>query len=184
MIEREEVIVVDASDRVVGAAPKLEAHVAGLLHRAVSVFVTDGRGNLLLQRRADGKYHSPGLWTNSCCGHPRPGESPAQGARRRLEEEMGITCPLEYAGSFHYRAEFPNGLIEHEIDHVFVGRWSGQPSPDASEVASWRWVPVSELQHDMQLWPRRYTAWLAPALATARRHALLGGGQESERAAG
>ena len=181
MIDQEQVIVVDASDRAVGTAPKLEAHVAGMLHRAVSVFVTDGAGRVLLQRRADGKYHSPGLWTNSACGHPRPGEDPEQAAARRLREEMGVRCALRHAGTFHYRAELPNGLVEHEIDQVFVGEWTGEPAPDAREVGAWQWVGLGELERDLREHPRRYTAWLADALKTARGHAMLGG---EERAAG
>ena len=181
-MEQERVIVVDASDRAVGTAPKLDAHVAGMLHRAVSVFVADGEGRVLLQRRADAKYHSAGLWTNSACGHPRPGESPVEAAARRLREEMGVDCALEHAGTFHYRAELGNGLVEHEIDHVFVGTWTGEPAPDPGEVGAWRWVPLGELARDVRERQSRYTAWLASALATARRHPLLAG--DEERAAG
>ena len=183
MTEQEQVIVVDVEDRAVGSAPKLEAHVAGMLHRAVSVFVTDGAGRVLLQRRALEKYHSAGLWTNSCCGHPRPGETPVQAAARRLVEEMGVRCALVPAGTFHYRADLPNGLVEHEIDHVFVGTWQGEPRPDPSEVAEWRWVTLGELQRDLREHPSRYTAWLAPALAQAESHPLLAPARVS-RAAG
>lgn len=183
MTEQEQVIVVDTTDRAVGTAPKLEAHLAGTLHRAVSVFVTDGRGRVLLQRRASGKYHSADLWTNSCCGHPRPGETPREAAARRLLEEMGVACALEHAGTFHYRAELPNGLVEHEIDHVFVGTWQGEPSPDPREVGAWRWATLGELRRDLRARPQRYTAWLPSALARASRHALLLD-TASERSAG
>lgn len=182
MIEQEQVIVVDASDRAVGTAPKLEAHVAGMLHRAVSVFVADGEGRVLLQRRADAKYHSAGLWTNSACGHPRPGEAPDEAAGRRLREEMGVRCALEHCGTFRYRADLPNGLVEHEIDHVFVGRWTGEPEPDPGEVGAWRWITVQELARDLREHPSRYTAWLPAALGTAIDHPLLAG--DGARAAG
>jgi isopentenyl-diphosphate delta-isomerase len=131
------------------------------------VFVFDAAGRLLLQQRARGKYHSAGLWSNTCCGHPRPGEETAAAAARRLHEEMGVGCPLEPTGSFTYRA--PVGeLVEHEIDHVFVGRFDGAPQPDAREVAAWRWVDPAELAMDLAARPERYSAWLDPALQRAR----------------
>lgn len=171
--EREELVVlVDDADAPVGTAPKLDAHRSGALHRAMSVFVTDGNGNLLLQQRAAGKYHSPRLWTNTCCGHPRPDEAPIDAAARRLQEEMGIQCRLAHAGTFRYHARLDGGLIEHEIDHVFVGRWRGRPSPDPSEVGAWRWAPLETLRADLAAHPELYTAWLRPALEVARR--LLG----------
>lgn len=169
--EREEhVVLVDDADREVGIAPKLGAHRSGALHRAMSVFVTDGDGNLLLQQRAAGKYHSPRLWTNTCCGHPRPDEATIDAAARRLHEEMGIQCRLEHAGTFRYRAALDGGLVEHEIDHVFVGRWRGRPTPEPSEVEGWRWVPVETLRADLAAHPERYTAWLGPALAVVVGH--------------
>ena len=168
------VVLVDDADREVGLAPKLGAHRSGALHRAVSVFVSDGAGNVLLQQRAAGKYHSPRLWTNTCCGHPRPDEDTIDAAARRLHDEMGIQCRLEHAGTFRYRAPLDGGLVEHEIDHVFVGRWRGRPAPDPSEVGGWRWVPVGTLRADLAAHPETYTAWLAPALEVAVRHPLLG----------
>ena len=170
----ERVVVVDADDQVVGTARKLEAHRIGVLHRAVSVLVTDGAGNVLLQRRASGKYHSGGLWTNTCCGHPRPGEPPAAAAARRLADEMGVRCALEHAGTFRYRAALHDGLVEHEIDHVFVGRWTGEPSPDPLEASEWQWVPASVLRGEVRRHPERYTAWLAQVLDTSAQHPLLG----------
>jgi len=134
----ERVVLVDERDREVGTAPKLAAHEDGALHRAFSVFVLNGHGELLLQRRADTKYHSAGLWTNTCCGHPRPGEPVAAAARRRLREEMGFDCEPAPAGTFVYRAEV-GGLVEHEYDHVFVGRHETDPLPDPAEVSEWRW---------------------------------------------
>ena len=171
--EREELVVlVDDADGPVGTARKLDAHRSGALHRAMSVFVTDGSGNVLLQQRAAGKYHSARLWTNTCCGHPRPDEATIDAAERRLHEEMGIQCRLEHAGTFRYRAALDGGLVEHEIDHVFVGRWRGRPAPEPSEVEGWRWVPVETLRADLAAHPELYTAWLAPALEVAVR--LLG----------
>src|SRR5918997_6672888 len=128
----EQVILVDEADREVGTGSKLEAHREGALHRAFSVFVFDRRGRLLLQKRAAGKYHSGGLWSNTCCGHPRPGEATAEAARRRLREEMNFDCELRAAFEFLYRAQFTNKLIEHEYDHVFVGEFGGVFVPDES----------------------------------------------------
>lgn len=171
--DEEQVVVVDEADRPVAVLPKLEAHRAGALHRAVSVFITDGGGRVLLQQRAAAKYHSPGLWTNTACGHPRPEEEPVDAAARRLADEMGVRCALMPAGIFHYRAELPNGLVEHEIDHVFVGRWRGRPIPDPAEVEAWRWMPLETLRADAEARPEAYTAWFAGALAVAASHPLL-----------
>lgn len=160
----EQVILVDERDREVGAGEKLAVHRAGQLHRAFSVFVVDAKGRLLLQRRAPGKYHSAGLWSNTCCGHPRPGEATAAAAHRRLREEMGFECPLTAAFSFVYRADLGNGLTEHELDHVFIGSFRGTPRPDPGEVAEWRAVPVGELRADLGARPQTYSAWLPTAL--------------------
>lgn len=164
MGEPERVILVDARDVPVGEAEKLEAHRRGALHRAFSVFLLDRAGRVLLQRRAASKYHSGSLWSNTCCGHPRPGEGAAAAAARRLQEEMGVQCPLEPAGAFVYRAQLGE-LVEHEYDHVFVGRFDGSPEPDPAEVAEWRWETRGELQADLAAHPERYTVWLAKALA-------------------
>ena len=158
------VVLVDRHDNEVGRAPKLQAHVDGVLHRAVSVFLFDDAGKVLLQRRALEKYHSGGLWSNTCCGHPRPGESPADAAHRRLREEMGILCALAPVGHFIYRAPLPDGLTEHELDHVFLGRFLGAPAPNPAEVSAWRWMPVADLVADHARRPERYTAWTGPAL--------------------
>ena len=158
------VVLVDESGRELGTATKLSVHVSGRLHRAVSVFVFDGEGRMLLQRRAAGKYHSGGLWSNTCCGHPRPGEPPAAAAHRRLREEMGFHCPLVPASSFVYRTALENGLIEHEHDEVFVGRFDGTPVPCLQEVEDWRWVAADELIADVSDHPSRYSAWFPIAL--------------------
>ncbi len=160
----ERVILVDEHDREVGTGEKLAVHQAGRLHRAFSVFVTDLAGRLLLQRRAPGKYHSAGLWSNTCCGHPRPGEPTPTAARRRLREEMGFDCPLAPAFSFIYSAALGNGLTEHELDHVFIGSFAGTPHPDPAEVAEWQAVAVGQLQAELAANPRAYSAWLPAAL--------------------
>ena len=167
------VVLVDMADRVLGTASKEQAHADGLLHRAVSVVITDEAGHVLLQRRAEHKYHSGGLWANTSCTHPRPGETARRAAIRRLREEMGIRCRIRPAGIYRYRARLTNGLVEHELDHVFIGRWQGEPRPDPDEVAEWRWISVAELLRDLSARPWRYSAWLGGVLARARAHPLL-----------
>jgi isopentenyl-diphosphate delta-isomerase len=160
----EQVILVDEQDRELGACEKLQAHREAALHRAFSVFVFDAAGRLLLQRRARTKYHSGGLWSNTACGHPRPGETTLAAASRRLREEMGFDCELREAFDFLYRAELPGGLVEHEFDHVFVGRFDGEPAPDASEVEGWRRATLEELREDLRRRPGDYSFWLRVAL--------------------
>ncbi|MEM7787978.1 MAG: isopentenyl-diphosphate Delta-isomerase, partial [Bacteroidota bacterium] len=157
----ERVVLVDADDREVGTADKLAVHRDGRLHRAVSVFLFDGDGRWLLQRRADGKYHSPGLWSNTACTHPRPGELPVDAASRRLEEEMGVRCLLQPAFTRVYRAELPGPepLVEHELDHVFVGHFEGEPVPADAEVSGWEWIDADALRADLRARPERYTPW-------------------------
>jgi isopentenyl-diphosphate delta-isomerase len=159
-LEREQVILVDASDRAIGTASKLSAHRDGRLHRAVSVLLFDPRGNVLLQRRAGHKYHSPGLWSNSCCGHPRPGETASTAAERRLQDELGMTCALRHAATFLYHADLGSGMHEHEIDHVFVGHTGTVPSPNPAEVADWRYASLSALDAEIRESPRSFTIWL------------------------
>jgi isopentenyl-diphosphate delta-isomerase len=159
----ERVVLVDERDRPLGDADKLDAHRQGRLHRAFSVFVVDGVGRLLLQRRAASKYHSGRLWSNTCCGHPRPGENTRAAAERRLAEEMGLGCPLEAVGAFVYRAPLGD-LVEHEYDHVFRGRFEGDPRPDPAEVEAWRWMPLEDLHADLAAYPGTYTVWLSEAL--------------------
>lgn len=162
----EQVILVDEDDRELGASEKLAAHAAGQLHRAFSIFVFNSAGQLLLQRRAKSKYHSGGLWSNTCCGHPRPAESTVAAARRRLREEMSFECELRPAFEFLYRAELANELIEHEYDHVFVGEFDGAFRPDVSEVEGWKWTTPEELRRDVRERPEEYTYWLRVALET------------------
>ena len=155
----ERVILVDEADRELGTEGKLRAHREARLHRAFSVFLFDAEGRMLLQRRAAEKYHSGGLWTNTCCSHPRPGEEVGAAARRRLEEEMGLRCELERAFTFVYRAELDDGLWEHEYDHVFIGSVDVDPEPDPAEVEGWRWVAVEEVEREMEAHPERFTIW-------------------------
>jgi isopentenyl-diphosphate Delta-isomerase len=155
----EQVVLVDVSDNEVGTMEKLQAHVEGVLHRAISVFIFNGRGELLLQQRAAGKYHSALQWTNTCCSHPRPGEEPLAAANRRLREEMGIVCELTPAFTFVYKAAFSNGLTEHEFDHVFIGHYEGDIIPDADEVADWKYMSKEEIMQSIAEEPETFTPW-------------------------
>lgn len=168
----EHVVLVDRGDRQVGAMEKLEAHRRGLLHRAISVFVFNGRGELLLQRRAPGKYHSAGLWTNTCCSHPRPGEDIEAAAVRRLREEMGLVCRLEYGFSFIYQSTLDSGLIEHELDHVFIGWSDDSPIPDPVEVSEWRYAMPSAIHDELARNNGDYTTWFRICFDRAARIAL------------
>jgi isopentenyl-diphosphate delta-isomerase type 1 len=150
---------IDADGRIV-TLEKITAHREGRRHRAVSVFVFSSRGEVMLQRRADGKYHTAGLWSNTCCTHPRPCEIPADAARRRLREEMGLDCPLEEIYAFSYSADVGGGLIENEFDHVFWGFCDAAPTPDPEEAADWQWVPVDALGKALAEFPERYAPWL------------------------
>lgn len=158
MIE-EQVILVDENDKQIGLMPKLEAHEKALLHRAFSVFVFNDQGKLLVQQRASHKYHSPLLWTNTCCSHQRDGESNIQAGTRRLKEEMGFTCELKELFSFIYKAPFDNGLTEHELDHVMVGEFEGEPKINKNEVESYKWMTLDEVKNDIKAQPERYTEW-------------------------
>jgi isopentenyl-diphosphate delta-isomerase len=161
---KEYVVLVDENDHEVGIAEKMNAHIEPKLHRAFSIFIVNSKGELLIQQRALGKYHCPGLWANTCCSHPRPGEALEQAAHRRLQEEMGFDTDLERVFSFIYKAEFDNGLTEMEYDHVFVGKWDGQPKINLEEVAAYEWVPVNELTAKIEEEPGKYTAWFKIAL--------------------
>jgi isopentenyl-diphosphate delta-isomerase len=160
----EYVIVVDDGDREVGRAEKLLAHLTARLHRAVSVFVFDADGRMLLQRRAGAKYHSAGLWSNTCCGHPRPGESAVDAAQRRLQEEMGFSCTLTRVCTVRYHLDVGGGLAEHEYDHVFVGLFDGSPAPDPDEVHDWRWIDRTSLRRALEHEPAQFTPWFSVVL--------------------
>jgi len=158
----EQVIRVDWNDRALGPGGKLEVHQGGLLHRAFSIVVFDWRNRLLLQRRADGKYHFAGLWSNTCCGHPRPGETTYHAAARRLEEEFGFVTPLDEFSEFVYRAWDPvSSLAEYEYLHVFRGVFSARPQPNPDEVGSWRWMSLPRVRHEIQRSPSAFTPWFA-----------------------
>jgi isopentenyl-diphosphate Delta-isomerase len=154
-----QVILVNEQDEATGVMEKMEAHRKGVLHRAFSVFVMNDAGEMLLQQRALGKYHSGGLWTNTCCSHPMPGETVVVAAHRRLFEEMGFDCELESLFQFTYRTEFDNGLIEHEYDHVLIGTYNGAVNPDPAEVNAYRYLPVATVSRLMQEDPAQFTSW-------------------------
>lgn len=155
----DQVILVDSSDNEVGTMEKMEAHRKGILHRAFSVLLFNSKGEMLLQKRAVAKYHSAGLWTNACCSHPKPNESLPTAINRRLKEEMGINIQSEFAYKFQYRAELDNGLIEHELDHVYIGLFNGEPVINSNEVEDWRYSSLAELKEDVRRNPDDYTYW-------------------------
>jgi len=154
------IILVDDNDKQIGTEEKLKAHKEGKLHRAFSIFIFNSKNELLLQKRADFKYHSGGLWTNTCCSHPRPYKNIEEEAKKRLEEEMGIKVNLKKLFTFKYKSSFTNGLTEHEYDHVFIGRYDNDPVPNADEVSEWKWVSLKELKKDVKDNPDNYTEWL------------------------
>lgn len=169
MVE-EKVILVDENDEPIGLMNKMEAHEKAILHRAFSVFIFNSDGKLMLQERAHHKYHSPTLWTNTVCSHPRDGETTIDAAHRRIVEEMGFDCEFEEAFSFLYKAEVGKGLIEHEFDHVFIGTSNTQPLINADEVASWKYVDLKWLEEDVKLNSGNYTEWFKIALAEVLEH--------------
>lgn len=155
----EKVILVNETDEQLGLMGKMEAHEKGVLHRAFSVFVFNKSGQLLLQQRALDKYHSPGLWTNTCCSHQRNGESSIEAGKRRLKEEMGFNCDLEEQFWFIYKADFDNGLTEHELDHVMVGYYDEDPVINEEEVASFKWMSLEDVKEDISGKPENYSEW-------------------------
>ena len=157
-MEKDKVILVNEHDDMVGVMEKMEAHRQGLLHRAFSIFIFNSKGEMLLQQRAISKYHSGGLWTNACCSHPMPGEKTIDAAQRRLKEELGFETPVEKIFDFVYKAEFDNGLIEHEFDHVFAGEYDGQLSINPDEVNEFCYKELSEIKNTLQTHPQKYTA--------------------------
>lgn len=162
-------ILVNEQDEVVGSMEKMEAHQKGILHRAFSVFI-HREGKILLQQRSLNKYHSSGLWTNTCCSHPRPDESLSNAGNRRLKEEMGIDCAVKPHFHFIYKAQLDNGLTEHELDHVLFGTYDGTVHPNPDEVMDYKWMDWNELVDDIQINPQRYTAWLQILLTDYKQH--------------
>lgn len=156
--EMEFVILVDKKDNIIGVEEKMKAHQQGKLHRAFSILLFNKKGETLIQKRAKSKYHSPGLWSNTCCSHPRPNEDTKEAAKRRLKEEMGIKTNLKEVFSFIYKAKVGN-LIEHEFDHVFLGSFNGKPKPNKKEVANWRWIKLKELEKEIKINSQEYTPW-------------------------
>ncbi len=152
-------ILVNQKDEEIGTMPKMEAHEKAVLHRAFSVFIMNAKGETMLQQRAAEKYHSPLLWTNTCCSHQRLGESNIEAGKRRLQEEMGFKTELKELFSFIYKAPFDNGLTEHELDHVMMGFFEGDPQINKEEVASWKWMRPEDIKQDIQSAPQKYTAW-------------------------
>ena len=156
-------MLIDEADAALGEGEKLDVHRSGVLHRAFSVFAFNPAGELLLQRRALSKYHSGGLWTNTCCGHPRPGEATEDAARRRLFEELGMTCgKFANGGVYRYRAEIKD-LVENELDHLLLTEVSDAPAPNPDEVVEWRFIAPDELTAWIKARPEDFTAWFPPA---------------------
>lgn len=158
------VVLVDEQDNPIGKMEKQQAHIEGLLHRAFSIFIFNSEKKLLLQKRASSKYHCGGLWTNSCCSHPRENENIQDAANRRLAEEMGMQCSLKPIFTFMYRAEFDNGLIEHELDHVFFGESDQNPKINPEEVETYRYIAMEDLQQEVKEFPQNFTPWFIIAL--------------------
>ncbi len=155
----EQVILVNVQDQEIGIIEKMEAHTKALLHRAFSIFIFNDKDEMLLQQRSLNKYHSAGLWTNSCCSHPKPGEKTILAAQRRLKQEMGFTTPLSEIFQFTYRTDFENGLTEYELDHVFIGYYSGIVKPDNNEVKDFIFKPIPEIEASLCMNPQLYSYW-------------------------
>lgn len=158
-MEEDNVILVNQNDEQIGLMPKMEAHEKAVLHRAFSVFVLNDKNEIMLQQRANQKYHSPLLWTNTCCSHQREGETNIQAGSRRLFEEMGFETALKELFHFIYKAPFDNGLTEHELDHVMIGYYNDEPKINPEEVESWKWMSIENIAKDIQLQPEIYTVW-------------------------
>ena len=155
----EHVILVNENDEQIGTMPKLEAHEKAVLHRAFSVFIFNDKKELMLQQRAKHKYHSPLLWTNTCCSHQREGETNIEAGTRRLQEEMGFATELNEIMSFIYKAPFDNGLTEHEFDHIMIGSYNENPNINPEEVKAWKWMTLEDVKLDIASHPENYTAW-------------------------
>ena len=164
------VVLVNKKDQEIGTMEKMEAHQKGLLHRAFSVFILNSKGEMLIHRRALGKYHSPGLWTNTCCSHPRPNETVLDAANRRLDEEMGMVESLSEVVSFVYHHKFDNGLVEHEFDHILTGISDALPSINEDEVDSYKYMGIEELEQSMKQNPDDYSIWFKLAYPKLKAH--------------
>lgn len=172
-MKEEQVILVNENDEKIGLMPKQEAHEKGVLHRAFSIFIFNDNNELMLQQRALHKYHSPGLWTNTCCSHQRDGETSLEAGKRRLFEEMGFSTDLKETTSFIYKAPFDNGLTEHELDHILVGNFEKTPEINTEEVASWKWMHLEDVKKDIQNNPEIYTAWFKIIFDKFYKHLLV-----------
>ncbi|KJF42687.1 isopentenyl-diphosphate Delta-isomerase [Draconibacterium sediminis] len=166
----EKVILVDENDKVLGEMEKMEAHLKGLLHRAISVFIVNSKGEWLIHQRAFNKYHSNGLWTNTCCSHPYPEETSVDAANRRLMQEMGMKAPLQEIFAFIYKEELDNQLTEHELDRVFIGFSDDKPEPNADEVSNWKYINFEELKTDVKNNPENYTVWFKKIYERVEEH--------------
>jgi isopentenyl-diphosphate Delta-isomerase len=160
MFKKQFVVLVDKNNKKIGVEEKIKAHKTGKLHRAFSIFIFNSKGEVLLQQRAKTKYHSGGLWSNTVCSHPRPGETYSKATHRRLKEEMGFDCKLKKLFCFIYNAGFKNGLSENEYDCVFTGRFDGVPRPNKKEVMDFKWISVKDLKKDIKKHPNKYSVWL------------------------
>jgi len=167
---REKINLVDAAGNRVGSMERMAVHRAGALHEAFSIFIMNSRGEMMLQKRSRRKYHSAGLWSNACCGHPRPGESVESAASRRLMEEMGVDCELRKLFEFVYRVDFNNGLTEHEYDHVLVGIFDGEPILNSEEVEETRWIEPDALRQEIDSHSEQYTYWFKASVDKVFRH--------------
>jgi isopentenyl-diphosphate delta-isomerase len=161
------VVLVDEKDKEIGIEEKIKAHREGKLHRAFSIFIFNSKGELLLQKRAKSKYHSGGLWSNTCCSHPRPKETMEEAVKRRLKEEMGIECEVKFFDKIIYKAKVGD-LIENEIDYIFVGNFDGNPKPSKDEVEDWKWIKLNDLKNDIKKNPEKYTPWLKIILSKVK----------------
>lgn len=161
--KKNNIALVDEKDQIKGYEEKLLVHEKGLLHRAFSIFIFNSKNEILLQQRAHEKYHSGGLWTNTCCSHLAENEDFDKAIHKRLKKEMGFDCPLDFAFKFHYRVCFKNGLIENEIDHVFIGKYEGVPKPNPAEVATYKWMSINQIKLDLEKHEENYTYWFKVA---------------------
>ena len=160
----EEIVLVDEKDNEIGTGEKMAVHTEGKLHRAFSVFIFNGKGETLLQKRADSKYHWGGAWSNTCCSHPHPGEKVEEAVHRKMMQELGIDCSVKKVFDFVYKVRHDNGLFEHEFDHIFIGRFDGAPTLNPEEASDWKWMSLAELKKDIRVSPNSYTPWLKIAL--------------------